>query len=111
MKNMFGIGCAAMLLVACVTPGFADEKEGTIAHRKERQQDRIAAGVKNGSLSPKETANLENKEVRVNKEVRTDRAANGGKLTGKEKAQVNRQQNRISRDISKEKHDAQTQPK
>lgn len=111
MKNMFGIVFAAMLVVTCVTPGFADEKEGTIAHRKERQQDRIAAGVNNGSLTPKETANLENKEVRVNNEIRTDRAANGGNLTGKEKAQVNRQQNRISKDINKQKHNAQTQPK
>lgn len=111
MKKMSGIIFTAMLMAACVTTGFADETEGTVARRKEHQQGRIAAGVKNGSLTAKETANLENKQVEVNKEIRTERAANGGKLTGQEKAQVNRQQNRLSKDIYKEKHDAQTQPK
>ena len=100
-----------MLLAACVTTGFAEEKEGTIARRKERQQGRIGQGVKNGSMTAGETAKLETKESAVNKEIRSERAANGGKLTGQEKAQVNRQQNRISRDIYRQKHDAQTQPK
>jgi hypothetical protein len=35
----------------------------------------------------------------MNNQVRTDRAANGGKLTAQEKAQVNRQQDRQSRPI------------
>lgn len=39
--------------------GFAQNK---IADRKENQQDRIGNGVKNGSLTPKETSHLENKE-------------------------------------------------
>ena len=111
MKQMLGIVLTSMILAACVTTGFAEEKEGTIQRRKERQQGRIATGVKNGSLTAKETANLENKEAKVNKEIRNDRAANGGKLTGQEKAHVNRQQNRLSKDIYKQKHDAQTQPK
>ena len=99
-------------LAACLTTtGFAAETEGKIKERKENQQERIAGGVKNGSLTAKETAHLENKEAKLNKEIRQERAANGGKLTGNEKAQVNRQQNRISNDIYKQKHDAQSQPK
>ena len=80
---------------------YADER---IAQRKENQQDRIAQGVKSGSLSPRETANLEHKEANLNKEIRTDRRANGGNLTNNEKAQVNRQQNRLSRNIYRDKH-------
>ena len=80
---------------------YADER---IAQRKENQQDRIAQGVKSGSLSPRETANLEHKEANLNKEIRTDRRANGGNLTNNEKAQVNRQQNRLSRKIYRDKH-------
>jgi hypothetical protein len=79
-------------------------QDPTIHERKENQQDRIANGVKNGTLTPHETANLENKEAKINKETRTDRKQNGGNLTNKEKAQVNRQQNRVSKQIYKDKH-------
>jgi hypothetical protein len=79
--------------------------------RRENQQDRIAQGVKSGQLSAKETANLENKEHKLNQEVHTDRTANGGKLTSQEKKQVNRQQNKMSNQIYNDKHNAQTQPK
>jgi hypothetical protein len=86
-------------------------QEGKIAERKENQQDRIAQGVKSGQLTPRETVKLEKKEVAINKEVRADRKANGGKLTAAEKKQVNRQQNKVSKQIYAQKHDAQTQVK
>jgi broad specificity phosphatase PhoE len=70
--------------------GLAQAQE--IQERKENQQDRIANGVANGSLTPHETANLEHKEAGLNKEIRHDRRQNGGNLTNKEKAQVNRRQ-------------------
>ena len=76
----------------------------TIPQRKENQQDRIANGVKNGTLTPHETAKLENKEAKINRETRADRKQNGGNLTNKEKAQVNRQQNHVSKQIYKDKH-------
>jgi hypothetical protein len=79
--------------------------------RRERQQDRVAQGVKSGQLSARETANLENKESKLNKEIHTDRKANGGKLTASERRQVNRQQNKLSKQIYQDKHTAQTQPK
>jgi hypothetical protein len=40
--------------------------------------------------------------------VRNDRAANGGHLTQGERAQVNHQQNQVSRDINRDKHNART---
>lgn len=78
--------------------------QDTIAQRKQNQQDRIANGVKNGTLTPRETSHLENKEANINKEIRTDRRQNGGNLTNKEKAQINRQQNHLSNQIYKDKH-------
>lgn len=78
----------------------------TIQERKNNQQKRIAQGVKSGSLTPHETANLEKKEARINKEERKDRAANGGKLTTGEKAKINRQQNKVSKQIYNKKHNA-----
>src|SRR5271157_2648434 len=101
MRKAFLTVMTAGLLLAGLS--YADEK---IHQRKENQQDRIAQGVKSGSLTPKETANLEHKEVKLNKEIRTDRKQNGGNLTNNEKNQVNRQQNKLSRNIYKDKHNA-----
>jgi hypothetical protein len=75
-----------------------------VGQRAENQQDRIAQGVKSGQLTAGEAAHLENNEAKINREVRNDRAANGGKLTPQEKAQVNRQQNRESKKIYRDKH-------
>ena len=77
-----------------------------IQQRKENQQHRIANGVANGSLTPRETANLENKEAGLNREIRQDRSQNGGNLTNHEKGRINRQQNKLSRNIYRDKHNA-----
>jgi len=81
----------------------------TVARRKENQQDRIAQGVKSGQLTAGETSKLETKEAALNAETKADRAANGGKLTAAEKKQINGQQNQLSKQIDKDKHNASTQ--
>ena len=75
-----------------------------VGQRRENQQDRIANGVRNGSLTPGQTAKLENKEQGVNKEVAGMRQANGGKLTNADKKAVNKQQNKLSKQIYNKKH-------
>ena len=75
-----------------------------IKNRRENQQDRIAQGVQSGQLTAGESANLESKESQLNHEITADKKANGGSLTGPEKAQVNRQQNGLSKQIYNEKH-------
>jgi hypothetical protein len=97
------------MIGAALLLGTASAQDNRIQQRKENQQDRIAQGVKSGSLTPHETANLENKEAGLNKEIRNDRKQNGGNLTNKEKAQVNRQQNHLSKNIYKDKHNAARQ--
>jgi hypothetical protein len=96
---------AAVLLLGTV----AMAQDPTIHERKENQQDRIAQGVKSGQLTAHETANLERKEAAINRETRRDRAANGGKLTTAEKAKVTAQQNKVSNQIYRDKHNARTQ--
>jgi hypothetical protein len=95
---------------SAAAPAQQPEKKAdpSIAQRKENQQDRIANGVKSGQRTPGETANLEKKEAAINKETAADRAANGGKLTTQEKAQVNNQQNQVSKQIAADKHNANT---
>lgn len=82
-----------------------------IQERQENQQDRIAQGVKSGQLTAGETARLETKEAALNKEIGTDRHANGGTLTPQERRQVNRQQNRLSNQIYADKHNGRRQPR
>jgi hypothetical protein len=95
------MGMLAVVMALSATAAFGESKVGL---RQGLQQQRIAQGVKSGSLTAGETARLENRESAINHEVRADRAANGGKLTAGERAQVNRQQNRLSGAIFADKH-------
>jgi len=88
-------------------PGAVDPghpRVNQVNRRETRQQNRIANGVKNGSLSPHETANLERREASVQRREQRDMAEHNGHLTKKEQAGINRQQNRISRSIARDKH-------
>jgi hypothetical protein len=80
-----------------------------VGQRRENQQDRIAQGVKSGQLTAGETAKLERQQKSINRQVASDRAANGGKLTNSEKRQVNSRQNRASGNIYNKKHNERTQ--
>ncbi len=103
MNRLFtNIAIGSMFLAATFSAQAANE----VNQRRENQQDRIAQGVKSGQLTAGETAHLERREARVNREVHADRKANGGKLTPAERARVNRQQNRMSRSIYADRHNA-----
>jgi hypothetical protein len=78
-----------------------------VGKRDLAQQKRISEGIENGSLNAREAGRLEGRESRLNKEQHAMRAANGGTLTQAERAKVNRQQNRESKRIYRQKHDAQ----
>jgi len=84
---------------------------GEAGVRQGIQQQRIAQGVRSGSLTAGETAPLERKEAGLNREIRAERTQNGGTLTPQERRQVNRQQNRLSGQIYRDKHNAARQPK
>jgi hypothetical protein len=75
-----------------------------IGQQEKNQQDRIAQGIRSGQLTPREAANLENKEQGLNREVKGMRQANGGKLSKADRAVVNQQQNKLSKQIYKDKH-------
>jgi hypothetical protein len=72
--------------------------------RETNQQNRIANGVKNGSLSPKETSHLENREARLQNTEKKDMAEHNGHLTKAEQTRLNQRQNHISKSIYKDKH-------
>ncbi len=85
--------------------------DNEVGQRRENQQDRIANGIRNGSMTAGEAARTENREQGINQQIRADRAANGGRLTGQEKRQINHEQNGASRQIYRQKHNAARAPK
>ena len=96
-------GTALLAQTPAATP--TQKREARMEHRADRQQKRIAQGVKSGQLTPRETARLERQEAKVNHDVA--KAEADGKVTKKEAAKINHEQNRESRRIHRQKHDAQ----
>ena len=82
-----------------------------VGARRDLQQQRIANGIRSGEMSPSEAAKSERTEQNINRNVRADRQANGGKLTPQEKKTVNKQQNGASKQIHQEKHNEKTAPR
>jgi hypothetical protein len=86
-------------------PAFA-QSAATEVQRDVRQQQRIEGGLKSGQLTTHEAAKLEHEEAHVD-HVQA-KALKDGSLSDAEKSRINGMQNRVSRDIAAEKHDAQT---
>ncbi len=87
-------------------PGVVDPghpRVNQVNRREGRQQQRIANGVKNGTLNPRQTARLENREANLQNREQRDMAKNNGHLTKPEQRGLNRQENRISRSIARDK--------
>jgi len=108
---IFSAGLATMLLPAAAQTASQapNTPPPTINQRKENQQDRIANGVADGQLTAGETANLEKKESNLNKEENLMRSEDKGKLTGADRKAINQQQNQLSNQIYKDKHNAAAQ--
>jgi hypothetical protein len=101
------VGAAAVAALAGLLTASMARAEEPIGGRKVRQQDRIAQGIRSGQLTPRETAGLERKEGALNREEHNMRTLDGGRLTQQDRRVIDRQQNRLSRGIYSQKHDAQ----
>jgi hypothetical protein len=75
-----------------------------IRNQKAQEQQRIANGMKDGQLTSGEAGQLENKESAINKEEQNMKNADGGHLTAADRAKLQNQQNRVSGQIYKDKH-------
>jgi len=106
-KKKFGL-VAATAALAGVLMFPSSAEAGRIENRAGNQQDRIAQGIGNGSLTAREEARLDRREAHLNREVR--RMRQDGSLSKREQLRVERQQDHISRGIFRQKHDGQTQP-
>ena len=91
------------LAAAFATPAFAQEASTT--QRNVNQQQRIENGLQSGQLSTREAARLERGEARVDR-IEAD-AGRDGTVSAAERARITAAQNRESRAIYDQKHDAQ----
>jgi hypothetical protein len=96
---------AASIVAAATLPALA----GEVGNRVENQQDRINQGVQSGQLTYGEYKRVDGNLDRINAQRRADLAANGGKLTAAERAQLNRELNHNSDLIYFDKHNTHHQ--
>lgn len=101
MKRIF----LAAILLAATSNTFAQTATPGVRHRQVRQQQRIGQGVNSGSLTPRETGHLEAREAKIQQDKQA--AKSDGVVTGRERAKLHREENRASRAIYRQKHDAQ----
>jgi len=91
-------------------PGVVDPghpRVNQVNRREAKQQQRIGKGVKSGKLNSQQAAHLEKREASVQNREQKDMAKHNGHLTKAEQKGINRQQNRISKSIYKDKHPKQ----
>ncbi len=83
---------------------------GQVRNREARQQGRISQGIGSGQITAGGAQRLETREGNINRSRERDLAANGGHLTGRERANLNRRENSVSRNIYRDKHNDIAQP-
>lgn len=102
-----GVAAAQTTTTSGAGPGVVDPghpRVNEVNQREQNQQNRVANGLKNGTMNSKQAANVERRETAVQNREKADMAKNNGHLTKAEQNGINRQQNRISKTIYKDKH-------
>ena len=86
--------------------GLAQSAGDGFVDRNINQQQRIEQGLQSGQLNTREASKLEREQSRVEK--MESKAMRDGNVSAQEAQRINNAQNRVSQDIYREKHDAQT---
>lgn len=105
MKTKIISTALLLAFIAIASTSFSQTGTPRIHYRQVHQQKRISGGVRNGDLTARETARLETREAKIQHDKRV--AKSDGKVTGAERRKLRREQNRTSRAIYRQKHDAQ----
>ncbi len=93
-------GLAAAVPAIAQTP--SDARLAATQSRDARQEQRIAAGVANGSINSREAARLDAQQGRIdNAEARL---ASDGRYSRRDFARINARQNRASAEIARARH-------
>jgi hypothetical protein len=116
-KSLLVLAASGLMLVGAAAaqqdntsgagPGKVDPghpRVNQINRREQNQQNRIANGIKNDKLTPRQTARLERGEQRLQNNEKKDMAKDNGHLTKQDQRQLNREANHMSKRIYKDKH-------
>ena len=105
--SRFKISVAGLMIAALPALALAQATPATpgIDQRQANQERRIEQGVKSGELTRGEAARLERGQAKLRH--MEPRAKADGVVTAKERRQIMREQNKQSKRIAREKHDAQ----
>jgi len=79
-------------------------KPNAIDNREANQQQRTANGLRSGRETSGEAAKTNSRQATVAQRVHNDRTANGGALNKQQRQRINRQMNKNSRQIYRQKH-------
>jgi len=102
MKKVITI--SALFCIGMIT-GLSAQQTPRVTERQVNQQERIQQGRKSGELTNREAARLELQQAKIQHDKR--KAKSDGVVTPAERAKLHAEQNRASRNIYKQKHDAQ----
>lgn len=106
MKKFLAV--CSMVFMLGVIGAQAQTSTPTVDQRQANQKDRIQQGARSGELTRAETANAVQDQRHIRRAER--RAKADGKVTKRERARLNHKQNKASRELRRNKHDAQARP-
>ena len=95
----------ALLIAASIALPVMAQTTATEVQRNTNQQQRIEQGLQSGALSTKEAGKLEREQTQVDRMEKN--ALKDGALTPAESARIQSAQNKTSKSIAAQKHDAQ----
>ncbi len=108
MKKIIGLIFASLAIAVGLSADASAQTRHpySVNARERRQQRRIYQGARNGTLTPRETYRLERQQSQLRRVEARDRRSGGG-LSGRERRNLERRENRSSRAIYRQKHDRQ----
>ncbi|ANE55197.1 MULTISPECIES: hypothetical protein [Methylomonas] len=86
---------------------WADVDMPRVDRRQEIQEQRIEQGIESGELTRREANRLERQQMRIERQENAAQA--DGVVTPAERARLNHQQNKASRNIARKKHNLRGQ--
>lgn len=98
-----------LLLMVFASIAQAQTSTPRIDKRQQNQRDRIRHGAVRGELTRKETAHAVRDQRHIKRMER--RAKADGNVTCRERTRIHHEQNRASRSLHRNKHDAQAKPR
>jgi len=105
MRKLYTMTFTLAVVIGLCSIASAQDQTKRIDQREQRQQNRVANGIKNGSISSGEAARIERNEARIKRDEA--RAKADGVVTGRERARLNRELNHTNREI---RHDSRNSP-